>query len=108
LPFVTVNAEQAADWNGASGREFIEQRDRHERMLSGLTARLLVGAWIQDGDKVLDVGCGCGDDDRAFTLTGRRASSSRWCRASPPRLWIGEEDGSAHVPDHGYPLPGRS
>lgn len=26
LPFVAVNAEQAADWNGASEREFIELR----------------------------------------------------------------------------------
>ena len=25
---MAVNAEQAEDWNGASGREFIEQRDR--------------------------------------------------------------------------------
>jgi hypothetical protein len=23
-----VNAEQAEDWNGASGREFVEQRER--------------------------------------------------------------------------------
>ena len=33
VAFVAVNAEQAEDWNGASGREFIEQR----------------------------IGCGCGD-----------------------------------------------
>jgi hypothetical protein len=30
VSFVAVNAEQAKDWNGASGREFIEQRERHE------------------------------------------------------------------------------
>jgi hypothetical protein len=58
---VAVNAVQAEDWNGASGREFIEQRERHERMLGRLTARLLAGARIQDGQNVLDVGCGCGD-----------------------------------------------
>jgi SAM-dependent methyltransferase len=61
VAFVTVNAEQAEDWNGASGREFIEQRERHERMLGRLTARLLAGARIQVGEKVLDAGCGCGD-----------------------------------------------
>jgi hypothetical protein len=33
VAFVVVNAEQAEDWNGASGREFIEQRERHEQML---------------------------------------------------------------------------
>jgi hypothetical protein len=31
VAFVAVNAEQAEDWNGASGREFIEQRERHRK-----------------------------------------------------------------------------
>jgi SAM-dependent methyltransferase len=70
--FVAVNADQAEDWNGASGREFIEQRERHERMLGGLTARLLAAARIQDGQQVLDVGCGCGDTTiRAARAAGR-------------------------------------
>jgi hypothetical protein len=28
-------AEQAEDWNGASGRHFIEQREQGERMRAG-------------------------------------------------------------------------
>ncbi len=44
VAFVAVNADQAEDWNGASGRQFIEQRERHERMLGRLTARLLSAA----------------------------------------------------------------
>ena len=58
---MAVNAEQAEDWNGASGWEFIGQRERHERMLGRLKARLLAAAQIQDGENVLDVGCGCGE-----------------------------------------------
>jgi SAM-dependent methyltransferase len=72
VAFVAVNAEQAEDWNGASGREFIEQRERHERMLGGLRAQLLAGAQIQDGENVLDVGCGCGD----VTILAARATGS--------------------------------
>jgi SAM-dependent methyltransferase len=72
VPFVAVNAEQAEDWNGASGREFIEQRERHERMRGRLTARLLAAAQIQDGENVLDVGCGCGDT----TILAARATGS--------------------------------
>jgi ribosomal protein S18 acetylase RimI-like enzyme/SAM-dependent methyltransferase len=56
-----ANVEQAEAWNGASGRHFIEQRERHERMRTRLTARLLTAAQIEDGENVLDIGCGCGD-----------------------------------------------
>jgi SAM-dependent methyltransferase len=72
VTFVAVNAEQAEDWNGASGREFIEQRDRHERMLGRLRARLLAAAQIQDGENILDIGCGCGDT----TIPAARATRS--------------------------------
>jgi len=67
---VAVNAEQAADWNGASGQEFVEQRERHERMLGPLRGRLLAAASIRDTDHVLDVGCGCGD----VTIPAARAA----------------------------------
>lgn len=52
--------------------EFIEQRERHERMRGPLTARLLAGARIQDGQNVLDIGCGCGDT----TILAARATGS--------------------------------
>jgi SAM-dependent methyltransferase len=65
-----VNAEQAEAWNGASGRHFIEQRERHERMRAALTARLLGGARVEDGENVLDIGCGCGD----VTILAARAA----------------------------------
>jgi SAM-dependent methyltransferase len=69
---MAVNAEQSEDWNGASGREFIEQRERHERMLGRLTARLLAAAHIRDGESVLDIGCGCG----GVTILAARATRS--------------------------------
>jgi SAM-dependent methyltransferase len=67
---MAVNAGQAEDWNGASGREFVEQRERHERMLGGVKARLLAAARVQNGDSILDVGCGCGD----VTIRAARAA----------------------------------
>jgi SAM-dependent methyltransferase len=84
---VAVNAEQAEDWNGASGREFIEQRERHERMLGRLTARLLAAAQIQDGENVLDIGCGCGD---TTFLAARSTGSGRALGADFSRIQVAE------------------
>jgi SAM-dependent methyltransferase len=72
VSFVAVNVEQTEAWNGASGRYFIEQRERHERMRGRLTARLLAAARIEDGENVLDIGCGCGD----LTILAARATRS--------------------------------
>ncbi len=72
MSFVAVNAEQAEDWNGASGREFIEQRERHKQMLGRLRTRLLAAAQIEDGENVLDIGPSCGE----MTILAARATGS--------------------------------
>ena len=87
MSFVAVNAEQAGDWNGASGRHFIEQRERHERMRGRLTARLLAAAQIQDGENVLDIGCGCGD---TTILAARAAGSGHALGADFSRIQVAE------------------
>ena len=85
--FVAVNAEQAEDWNGASGREFIEQRERHERMKGRLTARPLAGARIEAGENILDIGCGCGD---ATILAARASGSGHALGADFSRIQVAE------------------
>ncbi len=84
---VAVNAEQAEDWNGASGREFIEQHARHERMLGQLTARLLAAAQIRDAENVLDIGCGCGD---TTILAARATGSGQALGADFSRIQVAE------------------
>jgi SAM-dependent methyltransferase len=84
---MAVNAEQAEDWNGASGREFIEQRERHERMRGRLTVRLLAAARIEDGENVLDIGCGCGD---VTILAARAAGSGHALGADFSRIQVAE------------------
>jgi hypothetical protein len=95
VAFVAVNADQSEDWNGASGREFIEQRERHERMLGRLKARLLPAAQIQDGENVLDIGCGCGD---VTILAARATGSGRALGADFPGSRSPKRGGSPLLP----------
>ncbi|NJC70619.1 class I SAM-dependent methyltransferase [Planosporangium thailandense] len=56
-----VNAEQVQRWNGDTARRWIAQRERHASVRERLTPHLLRAAAVSPGDRVLDVGCGCGE-----------------------------------------------
>lgn len=55
-----ANTAQVERWNGASGHHWIENRERHLGEHRYLTPHLFRAAAIAPGDRVLDVGCGCG------------------------------------------------
>jgi len=55
-----TNAAQARRWNGASGQYWVEHRERHLAEHRYLTPHLFRAAAISPGERVLDVGCGCG------------------------------------------------
>ena len=56
-----ANVTQAQRWNGATGKYWIEHRERHLAEQCNLTPYLFRAAKISHGERVLDVGCGCGD-----------------------------------------------
>src|ERR1700740_3082905 len=70
-PSQAANAAQAQRWNGASGQYWIAHRERHLAEHQHLTPHLLRAAGISPGERVIDVGCGCGD----MTIAAARAAT---------------------------------
>ncbi len=65
-----ANAAQAERWNGASGLYWIKHRERHLAEQQHITPHLFRAAGISPGERVLDVGCGCG----STTIAAARAA----------------------------------
>jgi SAM-dependent methyltransferase len=55
------NLEQAEHWNsGDEVGHWIAQQDGYDRMLAPFAEMIIDAAAIQPGERVLDIGCGCG------------------------------------------------
>ena len=55
------NSEQIAEWNGAMGQRWVEMRQQIDRFVIPFGDAALKAAAPQPGERVIDVGCGCGD-----------------------------------------------
>lgn len=66
------NADQLAFWNGAGGRTWVARQEHTDATLTPVFEAFLKFAAPRAGDRVLDVGCGCG----AATLDLARAVGS--------------------------------
>lgn len=66
---MVANEQARADWNGASGQAWVADADRRDAVLAPVLDALLGAAAPGTGERVLDVGCGCG----ATSLAAARA-----------------------------------
>jgi SAM-dependent methyltransferase len=58
--------QQVEAWNGPMGRQWAANEARTERALAPVMEALLRAADPRPGDRVLDIGCGCGGSTLAF------------------------------------------
>ena len=54
------NAAQAEYWNASAGRKWTDYQEHQDQVLRPVSDRLLAAAAPKPGDRVIDVGCGCG------------------------------------------------
>jgi len=52
--------QQLEHWNGAGGQRWVKEQERIDRVLAPLGALGITRAAPQPGERVIDVGCGCG------------------------------------------------
>ena len=63
-PVDPANAEQLAAWNGDEGSYWADHADRFDRAIAGHDGPFQAAAAFQQTDRVLDVGCGNGQNTR--------------------------------------------
>ena len=54
------NADQATYWNGPGGRHWTERQAMQDALLAPISERLIAAAQVKAGERVIDIGCGCG------------------------------------------------
>jgi SAM-dependent methyltransferase len=60
------NADQIAYWNGPGGQHWTDRQQAQDILLASITELLIDRARPKAGDRIVDVGCGCGATSIAF------------------------------------------
>lgn len=95
------NAEQIQHWNEQAGPKWVDLQEIIDQQIRPLGERAMNAAQVASGERVLDVGCGCGDTTRelarrvgaAGKVTGIDISSVMLERARS----LAREDGLAQI-----------
>jgi SAM-dependent methyltransferase len=64
------NSEQEELWNGRMGTAWVSVEERIDKMLSPLSSVAIERANVQPGERVIDIGCGCGPTSYALSANG--------------------------------------
>ena len=60
------NADQIAYWNGPNGQRWTDRQAEQDVLLAPVSKALIARAVPRPGERVIDVGCGCGSTSRAL------------------------------------------
>ena len=60
------NADQIAYWNGPNGQRWTDRQAEQDVLLAPVTQALIDRAAVRQGERIIDVGCGCGGASMAL------------------------------------------
>lgn len=89
----TANADQIAYWNDASGRTWAALQDALDTQLEPMGARVLTELALKPGERVIDVGCGCGQTTLALAKAVGASGLALGIDISEPMLAVARTRG---------------
>ncbi len=82
------NSEQIAEWNGALGQRWVAKQQETDRIVAPFGDAALKAAAPQSGERVIDIGCGCGDTSIEIARIVGPAGSVLGIDVSEPMLEV--------------------
>ncbi|WP_448579616.1 class I SAM-dependent methyltransferase [Thermaurantiacus sp.] len=94
-----TNEAQIDYWNREAGETWARYHDRLHRQIEPLGARAMALLAAQPGERILDVGCGCGQTSRALAEAVAPAGEVVGVDVSRPMLAVARDEGAgiAHL-----------
>jgi len=82
------NTDQIAEWNGGLGQRWAEQQRELDGIVLPFGQAALARAAAQPGERVIDIGCGCGDTSLALAAQVGTAGQVLGVDVSQPMLAV--------------------
>jgi len=94
-----TNADQIQFWNGQAGEKWARLQDRTDLMLNNITDALMPFACVREGERVLDIGCGCGSTTFRLAMSAGKTGSAVGIDISTPMLAVAQARAQAMLSD---------
>src|SRR6266550_4687334 len=88
------NSEQIAEWNGALGQRWVAMQQEIDRIVVPFGDAALKAAAPQPGERVIDIGCGCGDTSIEIARIVGAAGAVLGIDVSQPMLEVARSSGA--------------
>jgi SAM-dependent methyltransferase len=97
-PVHADNTAQAEYWNSSAGQRWTDHQEHQDQVLSPVSDRLIAAAAPKPGDRVIDVGCGCGATTVEFAARVRPGGEVLGIDVSEPMLARARERAPQNLP----------